>query len=164
MNIEAARHEVYLDLADITLVGSHPWFSSFESLYRNAGHNIFSWTAIDGDSSYRYRITRSSSKAVAIAAIDGLSATGKLPQFVEALGQDCLIIAIVDSAEILAQSAVSLDRFDWFLSSTPQVWQELEKRGIRNYLEVHSAESVAYPLLALVNNHYGNRLVQDRHA
>jgi len=164
MDIEAARHEVYLDLADITLVGSHPWFSSFESLYRNAGHNIFSWAAIDSDSSYRYRITRSSSKAVAIAAIDGLCASGKLPQFVEALGPDCLMIAIVDSAEILVQSAVSLDRFDWFLSSTPQVWRELEKRGIRKYLEVHSAESVAYPLLAVVNNYYGNRLVQDRHA
>jgi glycosyltransferase involved in cell wall biosynthesis/FtsZ-binding cell division protein ZapB len=164
MDIEAARHEVYLDLADITLVGSHPWFSSFESLYRNAGHNIFPWAAIDSDSSYRYRITRSSSKAVAIAAIDGLCATGQLPQFVEALGQNCLIIAIVDSAEMLAQSAVSLDRFDWFLSSTPQVCQELEKRGIRKYLEVHSAESVACPLLAVINNYYGNRLVHDRHA
>jgi hypothetical protein len=72
------------------------------------------------------------------------------------------MIAIVDSAEMLAQSSVSLDRFDWFLSSTPQVWQELEKRGIRNYLEVHSAESVAYPLLAVVNNYYGNRLVRER--
>jgi hypothetical protein len=63
---------------------------------------------------------------------------------------------------MLAQSSASLDRFDWFLSSTPQVLQEFRKGGIRNYLEVHSAESVAYPLLAMVNNYYGNRLAQDR--
>jgi hypothetical protein len=162
IDIEAARHEIYLDIADITLVGSHPWFSSFESLYRNAGHNIFSWPAIDSHSGYRYRITRSSSKAVAIVAMDGLCGTGELPQFVEALGQNCLIVAIVDAAETLVQPPVSLDRFDWFLSSTPQVCSELEKRRIRRYLEVYSAESVAYPLLCVVNNYYGNRLVEKR--
>jgi glycosyltransferase involved in cell wall biosynthesis len=165
MSIEGERHQLYADLCDVTLIGSHPWFSSFEGLYRSAGHNVFAWKDHNPSNSYHFQITRSSEKAVAIIAVDELIRQRSLSTFLKELSAaqpDCLLVGIVDHVATLRDNLFPGAELDWVLSGTPAVVSDLQAQGMRNYLEVRAAEAVAYPLMCVVNNAFGLRLAHAR--
>lgn len=154
MPVEAARHRLYLDRCDITLQGRHPWFSRLEGLFRENGQKVLVQTQY-------HRITRSAEKSFSLLPVDRWLKSGGQDRSgnFEAAGGS-LIFAIVDEYATLASREFQQRRFDWYLSGNPAVCDEWRKQGRQNYLEVQSPETAAYPVLAIVNNLCGLRLLE----
>ncbi len=156
MTVEEARRHFFVDNFDITFVGLHNWFGELGKLYREYGNNLFHMTDVDDTSRYHHEVTRAFSKAAVIFSAN-LPVAVLERALVWSRREHTLTVLLVDDDSGPAVPDAVLNAFDCIVATGEIARRSMALNHSKKLFVAGTPDSVAYPLLALINRTCYNR-------
>ena len=144
MPLEQQRRRFFSSGADVTFLGSHPWFAQMAAAYRRAGLNVFVFHQDDPDQRYHYQVTRAWDKALLICGPRVLQQSPQLFHWLRSCSHPVVALLTPSPPEPDWASLA-----DWIVATTsPETWPATPGSAASPSLLASDAQALLFPLLA----------------
>ncbi len=138
------RRDLYLEDAEVQLIGEHPWFEYLAKLYAQSGYRVRRLAGEDTDPTASC-VKRLSIIPAAARAKEGTAArrrpdTGKLE------------VVLLDRRTRDLEARAAVGEQDWALITDPRGLERFGPNYADRLLFARTPEAAAYPLMALLNS------------